>query len=194
MPEKKPHNGPSPRREPRPARTLGPAVAVLSCVLFGFAGCAGYQIGNRNLYPPGIETVYVPIFESVSFRPNLGEQLTEAVVKEIEARTPYKVVATPAADSVLSGKIINETQRVIVEDWYDDPRDVEVNIVVQVRWVDRRGNILRNRVDIPIPEQLVSVSSATDIIAEAGQSRATAQQQAMTRIARQIVGLMENPW
>ena len=155
---------------------------------------AGYQIGNQSLYPPGIQTVYVPIFESVSFRPNLGEQLTEAVVKEIELRTPYKVVATPAADSVLSGRIISETQRVIVEDWYDDPRDVEVNIVVQVRWVDRRGNILRNSVDIPLPEQVTEVSAATDIIAEAGQSRATAQREAMTRIARQIVGLMENPW
>ena len=55
-------------------------------VLLFFCGCAGYQIGNQSLYPPEIHTVYVPMFQSNSFRRNLGERLTEAVVKEIESQ------------------------------------------------------------------------------------------------------------
>lgn len=193
MPKNTLHPRPTKPAAPRHACRFAP-VAAAACIVLAFSGCAGYQVGNQALYPPGIETVYVPMFESVSFRENLGEQLTEAVMKEIEARTPYKVVSTPMADSVLSGRIVGETQRVIVEDWYDDPRDVEVNIRVQVRWVDRRGNILRNSTDIVLPEEFTEISASTDIIAEAGQSRATAQQQALERIARQIVDLMEAPW
>ena len=76
---------------------------MLLLVLPVLCGCAGYQIGNRTLFPTHIHTVHVPTFESISFRRNLGERLTEAVVKEIEVRTPYKVVADPNADSVMTG-------------------------------------------------------------------------------------------
>ena len=51
----------------------------------GVGGCAGYRFGAASLYPPDIQTVYVPVFESNSFRRNLSEWLTEAVCKEIEA-------------------------------------------------------------------------------------------------------------
>ena len=84
----------------------------------------------------------MPVFESNSFRRNLSEQLTEAVCKEIELDTPYKVVGSPQADSVLTGKLTNDTKRVIVEDQYDMPREVEVNMAVEVRWVNRKGDLI----------------------------------------------------
>ncbi len=65
----------------------------------------GYQFGNRSLYSPDIRTVNVPMFKSNTLRADLGEWLTEAVVKEIELRTPYKVVSSPLADSVLTGNL-----------------------------------------------------------------------------------------
>jgi hypothetical protein len=45
-------------------------------------GCAPYRMGVQSLYSCNIRTVYVPMFESDSFRRNLGERLTEAVQKE----------------------------------------------------------------------------------------------------------------
>ena len=66
------------------------------------AGCASYQVGSESLYAPDVATVYVPMIESDSYRRDLGERLTEAVIKEIELKTPYKVVGTPDADSILS--------------------------------------------------------------------------------------------
>jgi hypothetical protein len=45
------------------------------------------------------------MFESTSFRRNLGERLTEAVVKRSKTE-PYKVVSDPNADSVLTGRIV----------------------------------------------------------------------------------------
>ena len=124
-------------RSPLPLRLC---LLPSACCRSPLAGCAGYQIGNQSLYPTDIQTVYVPMFESNSFRRNLGERLTEAVIKEIELKTPYKVVATPDADSVLTGRSSSETKRVVAENRYDDPRQIEVSMQVQVSWIDRQGN------------------------------------------------------
>ena len=165
----------------------------LAC-LAAASGCAAYQVGNWSLFPQHIRTVHVPVFESTSFRPHLGERLTEAVVKEIEAKTPYKVVGDPNADSVLSGRIIAETKRVLIEDAFDNPREVEVNMQVEVSWVDRRGDSLRQFQAIPCPTELTLVGGSASFIPEVGQSVTVAQQQAIGRMADQIVGMMETPW
>src|SRR5437868_12374198 len=80
------------------------AIFILHSALL--LGCAGYQIGNRALYRPDIRTVHVPMIQSDSYRRYLGERLTEAVVKEIELRTPYKVVDADSADSVLTVRLV----------------------------------------------------------------------------------------
>ena len=158
------------------------------------AGCAGYQIGNQSLYPRGIRTVYVPVFESSSFRRNLGERLTEAVQKEIELKTPYKVTGSPSADSELRGRIASEGKHVVVESRTGEPREVQVNMQVEVAWIDHQGNMIRPAQPIPIPAELTDVGGSANLVPETGQSTATAQQQAIHRLAEQIVALMEAPW
>ena len=157
-------------------------------------GCTAYRFGNASLFPSDIQTVYVPVFESNSFRRNLSEWLTEAVVKEIEVRTPYKVVGSPEADSVLSGKLTSDTKRVVVEDAEDQPREVEVNMSVQVRWVNRKGDLLNGSSAVPVPQDLVTISDNGMLVAEYGQSVTTAQLQAIQNLSAQIVSLMEMPW
>src|SRR5215475_5813646 len=110
-------------------------ILTLSALALLVSGCAAYHFGNATLFPPDINTVYVPMVESRSFRPDLGEALTEAIDKEIEKQTPYKVVGTPNADSVLTAKIIQDTKRVIVLNKFDEARDTEVNYQVQVTWI-----------------------------------------------------------
>lgn len=157
-------------------------------------GCSGYRIGTASLYPADIRTVYVPVFESNSFRRNLGERLTEAVAKEIDNRTPYKVVGSAQADSVLAGTILRDTKRVLVEDPNDEVREGEINFEVQVQWVDRRGDLIRGPQTIAMPVELTEIGRAASYVPEVGQSIATAQQKAIERLARQIVSMMEAPW
>lgn len=157
-------------------------------------GCAGYQIGNQTLYPLEIRTVHVPVFQSNSFRRNLGERLTEAVVKEIERRTPYKVVGDPNADSVLTGRIVAENKRVLVPALTGDAREIQVGVQVEVSWCDRKGRMLRDTQPVPLPLEIADVSGTGNVVPEVGQSIATAQQEAISRVAKQIVGLMEKPW
>src|SRR6185295_1843497 len=100
-----------------------PAILVVF-VLF-VSGCAGYQIGNRSLYRPDIRTVHVPIAQCESYRRNLGEKLTEGVVKEIELKTPYKIVDADSADSVLNLRLVSDSKKILAENRFDEPRDIE---------------------------------------------------------------------
>jgi hypothetical protein len=165
-----------------------------AALLAAISGCAGYQVGTQSLFRPQIRTVYVPVFESISFRPHLGEWLTEAVVKEIELRTPYKVVSTPNADSVLTGRILFENKRVLAESEFDDARNIGTSLAVQVSWYDRRGDVLMQDTSFALsPLSLVATQDA-DFIPESGQSLVTANQETMRRLASQIVSQMEAPW
>jgi hypothetical protein len=140
-----------------------------------------------------VQTVYVPMIESDSFRRDLGERLTEAVVKEIELKTPFKVVGTPEADSVLAARLVSDTKRVIVENQNDDPRAVEVAMIAQVDWLNRRREPLGPPTAIPLPPELAFTQTAP-LLPEAGLSVESQQQQAIQRLAEQIVATMEEPW
>lgn len=157
------------------------------------SGCHSYQFGARSLYAPDVETIYVPIFASDSFRPEIAKQVTEAVVKEIQLKTPYRVVATADADSILTGRVLSDSRRVLVEDFYDKPRELELNYQVQVSWLNRRRLPIREAT-FALPPELVGIGQASTQLPEAGQSFATSQQQAIQRLAEQIVATMEEPW
>ncbi|QDS97855.1 LPS assembly lipoprotein LptE [Adhaeretor mobilis] len=163
------------------------AVTVLS-------GCASYRIGNETLYAPDIVTVYVPMIQSDSFRRDLGERLTEAVVKEIELKTPFKVVGTPDADSVLSIHLARDTNRVTIENPNDDPRSIELNLAAQVTWLNRRRVPLQPISAVPLPPELLPISQTGTLITAVGQSVASAQQLAIQRLAERIVATMEESW
>ena len=75
-----------------------------------------------------------------------------------------------------------------------EPRDLELDFQVQVNWTDRRGEPLIQRSQVPLPSALYSVAQDVDYIPEAGQSAATAQQEAIQRLAKQIREQLETPW
>ena len=171
------------------------AIILLASLLLCISGCAGYQLGPQSLFRPDIRTVHVPIFESDSLRRNLGERLTEAVVKEIERQSTYKVVHDPAlADSILTGRLVSDRKGVLTENRNDEPRDIQLDLVVQVSWVDRRGEAVMPNASFTLAQQGFSITQISDFIPEAGQSISTAQQESISRIAKQVVSQMEAPW
>jgi hypothetical protein len=157
------------------------------------SGCAGYKVGQQALYRPDIHTVQVPIFESNSFRRNLGEQLTEAVATEIELRTPYRVVKGDRADSALHGRLLYEGKRTVAENKYDIPRVIEAEMICQVDWVGPQGELLTNRIVIPLDEYELRVGQTEQFIPEGGQSVASAYRNSIQKLAKQIVDQMEMP-
>jgi RNase P/RNase MRP subunit p29 len=181
---------------------MTPAVRRVVSVLVGLAaaagGCANYRFGNSTLYAPNVRTVYVPMFQCDSFRTtpavDIGERLTEAVCKEIEKRTPFKVVGSEAAaDSVLTGRIVADTKRMVVESPTDQSRMVEMNYQTLVTWADRGGTVIASG-DVPLPAATVDVGQAAMLVPEFGRSVVSTQQEAIVKMAQQIVGLREEPW
>jgi uncharacterized membrane-anchored protein len=180
------------------ARLCAASAARLVCTAAAaaaLAGCAAYRLGNQTLYAPDVSTVFVPMIESDSFRRDLGERLTEAVIKQIEEVTPFKVVGTPDADSVLAARLIGDRKHVTVENPNDDPRTIEVDLAAEVTWYNRRRQPLAPPTMIPLPAELfLPIGQTAALLPEAGQSISTQQQAAIERLAQQIVSTMEEPW
>jgi hypothetical protein len=135
---------------------LVPLLVVAGCASDGHFDLLGYT--TRPTYDDCIRTVYVPIFENVSFRRGLEFDLTRAVIREIEAKTPYKVASCrEAADTELRGKIINRNKALILNNQLNEIREGEVALAVELTWLDLRpghlGEVL-TRPDAPRGEIL----------------------------------------
>ena len=173
----------------RQMHCIGFALLVLS-----FSGCAAYQFGSESLFRQGIRTVHVPIVRNETFRHDLGVRLTEAIVKEVERRSPYKVVSDPNADSILSCTISNQTKSVLTETENDDPRALDTAISVLATWTDRRGQLLMQNSITPVGDGRITFGQDATFVPEAGQSIDTANQDAIENLAERIVSQMEMRW
>lgn len=168
-------------------------IACLAVCLLA-TGCATYQFGSRSLYRDDIRTVYVPVARNETFRHDLGPRLTEAVIRQIELRTPYKVTGDPAADSVLNLRIINEAKTVLTEAASDDPRALDSAVSTIVTWNDRRGSpLLQNHVAVDA-NLGTSLLQSNRFVPEAGQSIQTSLQATIDDLADRIVSQMEMRW
>ncbi|WP_233902987.1 LPS assembly lipoprotein LptE [Stieleria maiorica] len=157
-------------------------------------GCAAYQFGSAALYPSGIRTVHIPVVRNDTFRHDLGPQLTDALVKEVERRTPYKVVSNPHADSVLRCTISGQSKVVLTETSSDDPRALDSAITVGATWTSRDGRRLMQNSLASVDQDSIGFSQSVRFVPEAGQSIDTANQEAIDRLARRIVSQMESRW
>lgn len=164
------------------------AAAVMLLVVAAVVLCSGcYE--HKRLYRTEYRTVAVPIFENNTFYRNVEFDVTEALIKEIETRTPYKVVDISRADTLLSGTItLIEQELINRRSDIGVVQQLEVQMYVDFEWkdlhtgkpiIDRKGfesvgtyfptTPIRNTPDIGI-------------------------HQASDRMARDIVDAMRSDW
>lgn len=167
---------------------------VLVAVLAIVSGCSTYNIGNQQLFPMDIRTVGVSIVGNDTWRRGYGERLTEVLVREIESRTPYKVVEASRADSVLEVRIVGENKSVTFQNDWADPRELALGMSVEAKWIDRRTQEVRQSQEIDMQREALLISTTTPLITEVGQSNLTQSQVLMQNLGRHIVGMMEQPW
>ena len=165
--------------------------ALLAPAAVALAGC-GYTVGNSFQAP--VRTVAVPVFANESFRRGLEFQLTDQVQREIQLRTPYRIADESAADTRLVGRIVQAEKYPLTPTPFDDPRELQLHLAVEIRWEDLRSGQVIACQTLPISPDAFALVSQSAFAPEIGQSRATAEQQAVQNMARQIVDLMETPW
>ena len=164
---------------------LGGAVAAGLLVLLGALSGCGYT--SKSLYNKSVSTIAVPIFTNKTFRREWEYRLTEALDKNIEARTPSKLTPQSRADTVLSGEIVDIREDVLTRQFgVNLPRETQLTIVVNFIWKDRRsGRVLVERKQFN--------RSATEI-PEIGEHLADAEQAAIENLARAIVDQLQQDW
>jgi hypothetical protein len=184
---------------------------LASCTSGGHFTIFGYT--TQPNYDPGIHTVYVPIFQNVTFARGLEFDLTRAVIREIEAKTPFKVVDCRAnADTELLGKIVSTTKSVITLNQLGEDREVQSGMGVELVWRDLRpgctGTLLSTErqkeevrgEDVPKlapgakPPAPALVTPSATYVPEVGGTQLAAQKQLVDRAAIQIVSMMEKGW
>jgi hypothetical protein len=173
------------------ARIVRSQIASFALLSLLLSGC-GYTVGNG--FSPDIKTVSVPIFENDTYRRGLEYQLTEAVQKEIQNRTPFRLAQGSDADTRLTGRIVQVRKDVLGENNDDDPRQLQLSIMIRVTWENlRTGQILATQ-EVPVAPEAIPLQTQAGFAPELGQSQATATQIAVNQMAKQIVNLMEVPW
>jgi len=164
-------------------------VAGLCCVPLsgcGRGGFAGYT--NDWLHTRNVQSVYVEMFDSRSFRRGHEYVLTDAICKRIEAQTPYKIVSDRnLADSVLSGQITGIGSGVLTMDRETGkPLEQEVQFYVIVSWKNlKTGELLINS---------EKVTASASFSPQLGQDFDYSAAVAANRAAQRVVELMEETW
>ncbi len=155
-------------------------------------GCAtdprsGYS--PHGVWSDDIATVHVPIFENETFDRNVEFQLTDALIKEIESRTPFKVAPLSRADTRLTGRIVN-----VERDQMSRSRDTGLGeemvytVTIDFEWTDlRTGRALVRRESFSAHGMFVP-SAPTGEPIELGQVGS------VQKLAQDIVAEMRTTW
>jgi outer membrane lipopolysaccharide assembly protein LptE/RlpB len=108
-------------------------------------GCGYHIAGHADLLPSKIKTIAVPAFGNATVRYRLSDRIPQAITRELNTRTRYRVVADPReADAILSGSVVNFTSGVITFDSRTGRASaVQVYVYLNIMLRDRdTGNVL----------------------------------------------------
>lgn len=159
---------------------------LLLALALSQAGC-GYS--SKELFPQEIRTVAVPIFENRTFYRGVEFELAEAMVKQVESRTPYKVVAPGTAQTILEGTITDIEQTQLSRRRPGGlPQELELTVTVDFVWKDLgKGGVLKDRRGFQAVGRYIPTAGI-------GEPFETAQHDAVERLARDIVSTMRTDW
>ena len=190
--------------------TKGCATRILFAVAMALsaAGCsgdpsAGYTM--RSPYRGGIKTVAIPIANRGKdvYRRELEMQLTEAVQKQVELSTRYKVTSRGKADTLLEMTIVKIDQRPLSFNTDTGlPREKEIRMTIRFVWKDlRSGEVIveRDKLEIDgvyLPNSTTLETNPGPSVDEMPYNEDFFQgsQDVINRAAARIVEQMEADW
>ena len=123
------------------AVALGVGLALMSTS----TGCGYHTAGNKIELPQNIRTIAIPGFVSQSQTFRIEQLLTDAVVREFNARTQYHVIheAKGDADAVLKATVVSASATPLAYDSQTGrAASALVTVSIQVTLTDRHGKVL----------------------------------------------------
>ena len=175
---------PSPRGATWLAAALAAAMSLGGCAATPTEGYAA-----TSPYPSAYRSVSVPVFRNASYLRGFELDLADALVKQIEQSTPYKVRSEAAADTALRGTI----RSIDLVELSKDPatglaNEMMVRMRVDYEWIDlRSGERIVAREGVESSALFVPSYPAREPI-ELGRFAAVQQ------LAVEVVGSMRSRW
>ncbi len=163
--------------------------AGLGCVLTACSADPRRGYAFAEPYDASVRTVGVPIFANHTFARGTEIALTEAIVKQIQQQTPWRVVAPDRADTVIEGTITDAELGLLS----NDPRtglveEQTYRLTVRYAWRDNRTGETR------VARENFSATGVFAPARGAGERIESGQRDAIDELARDIVATMRSAW
>lgn len=173
-------------------RRLRTSLGALALLALGLGGCAadptqGYSAATT--FSKDVSTVAVEIFENSTFERDIEFELTDALIKEIQSRTPYRVTGAARADSILTGRIHRiERDQLSKSRVTGLSEEVILSVTIDFQWKDQRtGRSLVERREFSANALFVPSAPSSERIE-------LSEFAAVQRLARDIVTEMQADW
>jgi hypothetical protein len=166
-------------------------LACLICLLT-LTNCAsdptiGYS--SNSLYANQYKSVAVPIFHNSTTNRNIEFMLTDAVIKEIQARTQYRILSEQFADTLLTGTITNVELDMLSQSRTTKlDNEMLLEVTMDFEWLDlQRGERIVGRDRFTASSLFIPSQPSSEPI-EMGQFAVVQQ------LASDIVDQMQSSW
>jgi outer membrane lipopolysaccharide assembly protein LptE/RlpB len=158
----------------RPLTPYAALTRILICCLglgcLGpLAGCGYHTVGSATHIPANVRTIAVPVFATHAQAYHTEMALTQAVVRELNTRTRYRVLTGDSAnaDAVLSGTILTQSSVPLTYDsTTGETSSYVVAITIKVVLMARDGRVLYQNDALSYREQYQSPQDLTGFIRE----------------------------
>lgn len=144
-------------------RNLAFAAAILP-----LAGCGYHNVGSATHIPGNVRSIAVPIFTTHVQAYHTELALTQAVIRELNTRTKYRVLSNDTdADATLSGTVLTQTAVPLTYDsTTGETSSYLVTITVKVVLTANDGRVLYRNDALSYREQYQSTQDLSGFIRE----------------------------
>lgn len=169
-------------------RTILTAAASLT-MLTSCASSPNQGYAFDSTFDESINTIAIPIFRNETTSRGIEVQLTEAVMKQVAQRTPWRLTPTDRADTTLVGVVTSTSLRALS----DDPQtglvqEQAVQITIRFEWRDNRSG------EVLVARDNYSASAVFHPSRAVGDRLEQGQRTAIDELASDIVSDMRSSW
>lgn len=171
---------------------------LLPVLALATAGC-GYHV--RFPLPPHVKTFHVDIFTNRTLERNLDFEFTQALIREIQAKTRLRLVPAAQADLVITGEVDDLERDFLRRRTFKHPDDVDVGgtrrrlehqsevrhrLYVNVAMVDRKQNVTFS--------EGKRITRRVEFRLDSGETARMARDELVRELARRVVSRAFERW
>jgi hypothetical protein len=121
---------------------------LVTLVVLGGSGCAGYKLGPVNGLAAGAKSVQINPFTNQTLEPRLGDEVTAQLRRQVQRDGTYALASHKDGDIVVSGSVTGYQRHEVSLSPSDTltVRDYRLELRVQVTATDRSsGKLILNQ-------------------------------------------------